>query len=497
MPKKAQRIIAAIAVSAVAITAASAWTAALLPLSVPELVISRGEICQTLEGFGTSGAWWAQGLTDPAFRAEVAAMLFSDSGLNLNLYRYNVGAGERDANRRRVYTDRATESFYYFNPDTGKFEYDFTRDAAAYSFMKEALNGTLKEVVLFANSPHYSMTVSGSASGNDRAYTLNLKADSFDDFAEYLTKIAAYFIENGIPVSYISPLNKPQWSWGGENVSQEGCHYEPAHVAELGKILDEYLKMNDVNAKISLFESGSLALKDVKPYLSALSREEAFKNSDHVSLHSYWADGNIRVRKKLRKYLDRTVPDKEVHMTEWCELPSEHSADDIDSAIILSRTLSNDLNYLNAVTWYAWKGYEEVPPGIVGSPENRTDSLLYGVQATGELYAAKRYYALMHYSAFWEPGSVRVGAKIGKGIASAQNEKNLPVTAFVTPSGKTVAVITNTTSVSKSVSLGAETGRSANIYVTDKERNTEKVFSGGAPETLDIAAKSIVTLVIE
>lgn len=497
MTKRAKTIIAAIAVSAVALSAAAASAVALSPLSVQELVISRDAVYQTLKGFGVSGAWWAQGLTDETFSKKVAEALFSENSLNLNLYRYNVGAGEKSASKRRVYSDRATESFYYFNESTKKYEYDFTRDAAAYAFLLNALDGTLKEVVLFANSPHYSMTVSGSASGNDRAYTLNLKADSFDDFAEYLTKIAAYFIENGIPVSYISPLNEPQWSWGGENVSQEGCHYEPAHVAELGKILYEYLKMNDVNAKISLFESGSLALKDVKPYLSALSREEAFKNSDHVSLHSYWADGNIRVRKKLRKYLDRTVPDKEVHMTEWCELPSEHSSDDIDSAIILSRTLSNDLNYLNAVTWYAWKGYEEVPPGIVGSPENRTDSLLYGVQATGELYAAKRYYALMHYSAFWEPGSVRVGAKIGKGIASAQNEKNLPVTAFVTPSGKTVAVITNTTSVSKSVSLGAETGRSVNIYVTDKERNTEKVFSGGAPETLDIAAKSIVTLVIE
>ena len=176
MTKRAKTIIAAIAVSAVALSAAAASAVALSPLSVQELVISRDAVYQTLKGFGVSGAWWAQGLTDETFSKKVAKALFSENSLNLNLYRYNVGAGEQSASKRRVYSDRATESFYYFNESTKKYEYDFTRDAAAYAFLLNALDGTLKEVVLFANSPHYSMTVSGSASGNVRAYTLNLKA---------------------------------------------------------------------------------------------------------------------------------------------------------------------------------------------------------------------------------------------------------------------------------------------------------------------------------
>lgn len=497
MSKSVEKIIAAVALSAVALSAAAASFVALSPLSAPELVISRDTVYQTLKGFGVSGAWWAQGLTDASFSEKVALALFSENGLNLNLYRYNVGAGETESRQRRIYSDRATESFYYFDTRKGEFAYDFSRDAAAYAFLLNALNGTLKEVVLFANSPHYSMTVSGSATGNERAYTLNLKNEAFNDFAEYLANITAYFISEGIPVTQVSPLNEPQWSWGGENVSQEGCHYEPDDVAQLASVLYDCFSENGIDAGLSLFESGSLALKDVKPYVSALKDEAVFEHLDHLSLHSYWADGDIGIRKKLKKYFDRVAPEKEIHMTEWCELPCTHSADDVESAIILSRTVSDDLNYLNAVSWYAWKGYEEVPPDILNTSENRTDSLLYGVQATGTLYAAKRYYALRHYSAFWEPGSVRVDAKIGKGITSSLNEKRLPVTAFVTPSGKTVAVVTNTTFVAKCISLCAEKGKLLNVYVTDKDRNMESVFSGEVPETLDISAKSIVTLVIE
>ena len=38
----------------------------------------------------------------------------------LNVYRYNVGAGEKDNPDSRISGSRATESFYYLNPDTGE-----------------------------------------------------------------------------------------------------------------------------------------------------------------------------------------------------------------------------------------------------------------------------------------------------------------------------------------------------------------------------------------
>ena len=53
---------------------------------------------QRIEGFGASGAWWAQnlGTWSPPRRAQVARLLFSrGQGIGLSQYRYNIGGGDR------------------------------------------------------------------------------------------------------------------------------------------------------------------------------------------------------------------------------------------------------------------------------------------------------------------------------------------------------------------------------------------------------------------
>ena len=51
-----------------------------------------------------------------------------------------------------------------------------------------------------------------------------------------------YFIEKGVPVKYISPINEPQWSWGGDWVGQEGCHYEPEQALAVFKVFAQKIK---------------------------------------------------------------------------------------------------------------------------------------------------------------------------------------------------------------------------------------------------------------
>ena len=110
---------------------------------------------QDFNGFGTSAAWWAQDAGNSQYADEIAKALFSKEGLALNIYRYNVGGGEKHNPDARVFNNRATESFYYFNEATGEYEYDFTRDAGAQKMLEKALSyGCVDTVVLFANSPH-------------------------------------------------------------------------------------------------------------------------------------------------------------------------------------------------------------------------------------------------------------------------------------------------------------------------------------------------------
>ena len=120
-----------------------------------DILVSPKTEYQEFTGFGASACWWSQiiGETDNAERT--AKLLYSPEGLGLNIYRYNVGGGEKDNPDSRISGSRATESFYYLNPDTGEYEYDFTRDAGAQRMLDLALSyGCVDTVVLVANSPH-------------------------------------------------------------------------------------------------------------------------------------------------------------------------------------------------------------------------------------------------------------------------------------------------------------------------------------------------------
>src|SRR5689334_14753444 len=76
-----------------ATTATTATTIA----TPPGLAIARVDPApaQTIDGFGASGAWWPNDLAHfPAdARKKVADMLFSEQGIALSGYRYNIGGG--------------------------------------------------------------------------------------------------------------------------------------------------------------------------------------------------------------------------------------------------------------------------------------------------------------------------------------------------------------------------------------------------------------------
>ena len=51
--------------------------------------LKNAEERQTLKGFGTSACWWSQNLSDETTIDEISDLLYSEKGLNLNIYRYN------------------------------------------------------------------------------------------------------------------------------------------------------------------------------------------------------------------------------------------------------------------------------------------------------------------------------------------------------------------------------------------------------------------------
>ena len=88
---------------------------------------------QEMNGWGAAAAWWAQVAGGSKNADDIAKLLYSKEGLGLNIYRYNVGSGEKQNPNSRLDPDswKSTASFLVYNEKTGKYEYDWSQDANA------------------------------------------------------------------------------------------------------------------------------------------------------------------------------------------------------------------------------------------------------------------------------------------------------------------------------------------------------------------------------
>ena len=55
---------------------------------------------QRIKGFGASACWWSQNVATEKTAQELCDLLYTEKGLNLNIYRYNIGAGWDESNCR-------------------------------------------------------------------------------------------------------------------------------------------------------------------------------------------------------------------------------------------------------------------------------------------------------------------------------------------------------------------------------------------------------------
>lgn len=448
---------------------------------------------QTVNGFGASAAWWAQNAGDSEYAEDIAKALYSKDGLGLTIYRYNVGGGEADNPHARVTGSRATESFYVFNEATGEYEYDFTRDAAAQKMLDLCLSyGCIDTVVLFANSPHYSMTASGSACGSYSDYTNNLPAENYEAYADYFITITEYFIDKGVPVKYISPINEPQWSWGGEWVGQEGCHYEKEDAVALLEVFAKKLKASGLDVELMGPESGEIG-ETTEWYFDAVYNNESISEVlGSLAYHSYWSDDNSWGKLCFGETVMAKYSDISVDMTEWCELPCNHHINDFDGALLMAKVISQDLSLSNANSWSAWVGVNNYAIGEDG--EMYSDGLLVADDDCTELYTAARYSALAHFSKYITKGSTRIYSNPSRLIGgSAIVLSDYQTCAFRTPEGKTVLIIVNN---GDDVNIATnKLGGTMKVITSTADEQLKTVYSGNTKLFVESPANSITTTI--
>lgn len=381
--------------------------------------IDRGQKYQTLRGFGASGAWWAQEVgswdhidaaSGKPVRERIAELLFSKTGgIGLRVFRYNIGAGSADSGIGDIGNAlRRTHCF-----ETAPGSYDWLRDEAAVTMMRLAAQNGADELILFANSPPERLTVNGKAHC-ESGFRPNLKKENAPAFARFLMDVTEHFVREGLPVKYISPVNEPQWKWTG---GQEGCHYRPRGVHAVMRACAEEREKRPAlkGVKLSGPENGDIRFFN-KSYLRPLLKDGMIRRHfDAVDVHSYFTlirvpllAGLLNDRpaflRRFGRWMAKKHPDVPVNMSEWTHMKGgrDHG---MDSALVMARTIIEDLTLMNVVSWQHWIAVSEV---------DFCDGLIYINLDTKTYEMTKRYYATGNFSLFLPAGAVRVRAQSGR-----------------------------------------------------------------------------------
>ena len=509
--------VALVVVTVVAFLAAVALSAYSIYAFAPlKAVVDLDAEMQTMTGFGASSAWIYQSLgregnEEAASRA--VEMLYGDSGLALNIFRYNIGGGSADAaldgvwpyNGEEFDVNRRAESFFvaenYTEPADfyDESNYDFERDAAVRGLFAEALSkGNITKVVFFANSPHYLMTESGVCIGKEE-YVNNLRPEFYEEFSAYLLIIVDALYETYlkdlpvVPTVYISPANEPQWKWGGEGASQEGCHYDAEVLARFYAVfwdaLGAYNAEHGTDFRLDAFESGCYEFRhsgdNIDDYLEEMSKYAYFDSLDEISVHTYHADTSKAIRRKFAAFLDENYPDLTVAATEFCEM-QWGEFDTIKSGIFLAQAVLRDITMIDAALWCWWLsvavgGYND---GLVYWDEDGTRD--------EEIWVLKRYYTFGQITRFVDEGDVRVGCTTSDPLGWA----GLDIAAFRKPDGRVVIVVVND-GLAKDLRLDGMdifSGTTVQVTVTTQDKNWAEsalVFDGELP----LEKKSVTTFV--
>ena len=448
---------------------------------------------QEWESFGGSGCWWSQyvgtwdeknDFSEVTPRDDIATLLFDKvSGIGLNCYRYNIGAGSADTGKGN-YSDvhRRTESF-----EVSKGVYDWDKDAGAVWFMTKAdeLMGDDSNVILFCNSPIERLTKNGTAQSTANTDT-NISEENYAEFAAYCFDVAEHFLEQGINVTEISPINEPQWDWTPGN--QEGMHLSTENVVKILEAFVTEIKERPAlkSVKISGPESGEWGTK-TREYINAIMQSEILKNYfDAIDCHSYWT--TTETKTSFANWMKLNYPDLKLHMSEWCEMVNG-SDYTMDSAFNMADCIMDDLKILNVTSWQYW---------VLVSPGGYRDGLIH-VNESAEAYRAnRRLWTLGNFSKFIKSGYVRVEVKTPysdiynlKSVAFAgANENN---------EKQAVVVLTNEEDL-KTVRANLTTENGYNyyeVYTTTLEKDLELTAAGeyNSDTVIQIEGQSVTTIV--
>ncbi|MFH9083956.1 glycoside hydrolase [Streptomyces sp. NPDC017673] len=443
---------------------------------------------QTIDNIGASGAWWVNDLKnfDPEVRARVAGLLFSEDGLDLSAYRYNIGGGGTGV----TYAPRAAEDF--LKPDGG---YDWSKDEAGRYFLSAAARYGVEDLIGFVNSAPAAWKTNGKSCGG------HLKAENERDFAKYVADVTDHFAQQGVRLDYISPFNEPTNSF--DSCGQEGMLVDVPQRDDIVRALGAEQRARHQKATIIADESTSTVKfnSEVPQWISEPGTAPYVARLAH---HTYDNPGDAD---RAQVYETSRAAGKESWSTEICCFGkggtgwAQEYDPTIDGGLNLSRIIYKDFATAHDSAFQWWVALSE----MIGSDptarndEGWNDGLIYydpdyAKNGNQTLYFTKRYYALGQYSKFVRPGAALhdvTGAPDG-----------VEVSAYDRNGGWVVVVNNhNATDTALNLHFNSRTPvRATRAVRTSADENWAKVAKPSVVEgtmSATLAARSVTTYVLD
>jgi O-glycosyl hydrolase len=432
---------------------------------------------QVIEGWGASLCWWANimgGFSDAKIKTICDWITDPVNGLNMNIFRFNIGGGD-DPTHKHMRSDGGDMPGYKASATA---DYDWNQDANQRKILQQLIaSRTAKagvndiQLVGFSNSPPYWMTRSGCSAGSTEGTVTNLKADMFDDFADYLTEVTKYYHDKlGITFNYLEPFNEPEANWWKANGGQEGCYF--SNTDQINMIRELYTKLQE-KAMLSYCGINALDANTIDGGYSALLVYKALAADilpmiDLISVHSYggnnrtllanWAKANNKklwqsesgplyvgdsYESQVMIMADRTITDlRDMKCTAWCDWQLGGTGGNLNNAWALIMSDYNDnmnpiarnTNYYTRVQFsrFIKAGYT-----IIGSSEKNSLAAispdtkeLVLVISNSELSAQKYTIDVSKFAQFGKVKQFRTRAQESLGVKNSEERFTITGSSF-------------------------------------------------------------------
>ena len=384
------------------------------------------------QGWGTSLCWWANriGYSDVLAQKAADILFNAETGLGMNIARYNIGGGDDPTHHHITRTDSMMPGFWVLDEATGEHVFDGTKDENQRNVLLRAMAACGSDFIVeaFSNSPPYYMTESGCASGAVHASENNLKEDQVEAFAEYLAQVVLFYKENyGVNFQSISPMNEPNTAyWEALSPKQEGCHVTPGEsqsdiLLATQKALEEK-GLGDILLAGTDETSTVLAGRSFEKL-----SEEAKAALDRIDTHTY------KIGKMEELQTLAVENGKNLWMSEVDgDATLGKNSGEMGAGLWLANKMISDIQSLMPSAWILWQGIDNhiSSEGYMGNQDFGMPDLSRGYWGltvvdhdNEEIFLTKKYYAFGQLSRYIRPGYRILTTPTGKGVLAAYSEE--------------------------------------------------------------------------